>query len=202
MITMNEPSTNETAGFTDQTLVRRIRNGEVDAATGLYLRYARRLQRLATYQTSPKLAARVSSEEIVQSVFRTFFRRAASGQYEVAESDDLWKLFLVITLNKIRKASEYHHAQKRSIDKTVSLPDGFFSSDLGADKNQEIACSILEMTIEEILAGLPARHQEIIRLRIEGYSLPEIAEKTGRAQRTSERVLKAFRESLLGMIGD
>ncbi len=199
---MNESPEKDIREFTDQTLMRRIKTGQMDAATSLYLRYAKRLQKLAGYQTSKQLAAQVSSEEIVQSVFRTFFRRAANGQYMVAESDDLWKLFLVITLNKIRKASEYHHAQKRDISKTTSLPEEFFDSQSGSDGSPEVACSILKMTIEEILGGLPEKHQEIIRLRIDGLSLPEIAEKTGRAMRTAERVLKSFRTTLLEMIED
>ena len=56
------------------------------------------------------------------------------------------------------------------------------------------------MTVEELLGELPDGHAEMIRLRIEGHTLPEIAEKTGRAQRTTERVLQGFRESLMKII--
>src|SRR5438552_7748541 len=86
---------------TDASLLRRFRSGEDDAATELYRRYAARLLDLAAAKASPDLKRRVDPEDIVQSVFRTFFRRAALGEYEVPDGDELWKLFLVIGLNKI-----------------------------------------------------------------------------------------------------
>ncbi len=51
---------------------------------------------------APDLAGRVDADDIVQSVFRTFFRRVAKGDYEVPDGEELWKLFLVIALNKVR----------------------------------------------------------------------------------------------------
>ena len=71
----------------DGSLLRRLRKGEQDAATRLYLRYARRLHGLATAQTGQDLKSRVDPEDIVQSVFRTFFRRAQEGHYEVPDGE-------------------------------------------------------------------------------------------------------------------
>ena len=79
----------------DGSLLRRLRKGEQDAATRLYLRYAKRLHGLATAQTGQDLKSRVDAEDIVQSVFRTFFRRAQEGHYEVPDGEEIWKLFLV-----------------------------------------------------------------------------------------------------------
>lgn len=186
--------------LTDQTLMRRFRGGEEDAAAALYVRYAKRLQQLATKQTSTELAFRVSSDEIVQSVFRTFFRRVSKGQYDAIEGDALWRLFLVIALNKIRSNAEFHHAQKRDVRKTKSANfDGIVRNTESAG-DDEVAYAVLQMTVEELLADLPEGHASMIRLRIEGHSLPEIAKLTGRAQRTAERVLQAFREKLMAIV--
>ncbi len=186
--------------FTDKSLVRRLGGGEEDAATALYVRYAKRLQRLASYQTSDELAFQVSSDDIVQTVFRTFFRRASQGQYAVAEGDDLWKLLLVIALNKIRKLSDFHYAQKRDVRRTNSFEPKFFETQSQDPGDGDVAHSVLRLTVDEILTGLPASHQQIIRLRIEGNSLPEIAAKTGSAKRTAERVLQTFRRSLIELV--
>lgn len=185
---------------TIRTLIRRCAEGEKEAATELYLRYFEKLRRLAQHQTSRKLTARVNSEEIVQSVFRTFFRRVSGGQYRIAESDELWKLLLVMTLNKIRRAAQFHHAQKRDVGKTRSID--WSQSDLKAlESGSDVeAHSVLKLTIDEELATLPEKHRDMIRLRIDGYSLPEIAGLTGRAQRTVERVLQSFREKLLAQL--
>ena len=46
------------------------------------------------------------------------------------------------------------------------------------------------------LAGLPESNREMIRLRIEGYEIAEIAVRTGRSRRTVERVLQDFRNRI------
>ena len=200
IMTNSETNPDGESDFTDKTLVQRLEGGEEDAATALYVRYAKRLQRLAAYQTSDELSFQVSSEEIVQTVFRTFFRRASQGQYAVADGDDLWKLLLVIALNKIRKLSDFHHAQKRDMKRTNTFESKFFDTQVQPHGDQEVAHSVLKLTVNEILADLPESHQQIIQLRIEGHSLPEIADETGSAKRTAERVLQEFRRRLIELV--
>jgi RNA polymerase sigma-70 factor (ECF subfamily) len=190
-----ESSPHSTLGRTDHSLLRRIRGGEQDAATALYLRYADRLQALAKAQTATALAARIDPEDVVQSVFRTFFRRATEGHYDVPEGDELWKLLLVISLNKIRTLASYHRAAKRDVGATVAL-DAVSSPAAGHNGVRENALQILEMIIEESLSQLPAIQQEMIRLRIEGHEVAEIAVTTQRSKRTVERVLQQFRTRL------
>src|SRR3954447_25024565 len=97
----------------DRSLLRRLQHGQADASTELYLRYAERLLALAAAQSSPELARRVDPEDIVQSVFRTFSRRASLGHYTVPDGEEIWKLLLVIALNKVRAVGAFHRAAKR-----------------------------------------------------------------------------------------
>ena len=139
--------------------------------------------------------ARLDPEDIVQSVFRTFFRRAATGHYVVPKGDELWKLFLVIALCKIRDASAYHRAAKRDVRRTRPA-DGEAPPANFASGRDEIALTTLQLVIGEILARLPPGNRRIIELRIEGYEVAEIAVKTGRAKRSVERILQEFRDRL------
>lgn len=181
--------------LTDKSLMRRIKDGNEDAATALYTRYAKRLMKLADRQVYNDIANQVDREGIVQSVFRTFFRRASIGQYDVADGDGLWKLLLVIALNKIRSAGTYHRAARRDASKTRSLPEGD-QSPIGHSFGEEQALMHLRMTIDELLGGIPEDHQKIILMRIDGYEVNEIANQSGRAKRTVERVLQRFRQKL------
>jgi DNA-directed RNA polymerase specialized sigma24 family protein len=52
------------------------------------------------------------------------------------------------------------------------------------------------MVIDELLAGLPESQQAMIRLRIEGHAVDEIADSTHRSKRTVERALMQFRAQL------
>jgi RNA polymerase sigma-70 factor (ECF subfamily) len=198
---LEQPS-GTTPTFSDQSLLRRFRQGQEDAATQLYLRYAERLRALAVAQASPDLAARVDPEDIVQSVFRTFFRRAAQGQYDVPEGEELWKLLLVIGLNKIRAVGAHHRAAKRDVRQTAG-GDAYEMAVLRqADSSDETALTILRLVLEDVLRQLPPSQQQIIGLRIEGHEVAEIARRVGRAKRSVERVLQDFRETLKGLVQD
>lgn len=187
--------------LSDRTLLRRFQGGEDDAATAIYLRYAKRLQRLAESQTGDELAVRLDPEDVVQSVFRTFFRRAAEGHYEIPDGEELWKLFLVIALNKIRTLGQYHRAAKRDVKQTkdFSKVEPFVASNASPD---EQAYNVLRMTIEDVLGELSEGQREMVVLRIEGNDINAIAERTGRAKRSVERVLQKFREALAEKLND
>jgi RNA polymerase sigma-70 factor (ECF subfamily) len=182
----------------DASLLRRFRGGDEDAATQLYLRYAGRLRSMAAAKAGSALASRFDPEDIVQSVFRTFFRRAAAGEYEVPNGDELWKLFLVIGLNKVRAVAAHHKAAKRDVRQT----SGGNAVDAAAPTSVEDDLRVLQLTVDEMLAPLPASHREIITLRIAGHEVSDIAARTGRAKRSVERILQEFRTSLRSVLHD
>ena len=102
-------------------LVQRWQAGDQTAAEELYRRYAQRLCGLAAGQIGQRLGRRVEADDIVQSVFRTFFRRSAKGEYPIDHSGTLWNLLVRITLNKVRRQRERHGAAKRDVGAEVHL---------------------------------------------------------------------------------
>ena len=175
--------------------MRRFESGEEDAATALYLRYAKRLSLLARSQAGSELAIRLDPEDVVQSVFRTFFRRAAEGHYEIPDGEELWKLFLVIALNKIRAVGQRHRAAKRDVSRTTDLGkvEGFVADSSSGD---ESAYTILQMTVDELLDELSEAESTIVTMRIDGHDIRQISETAKRSKRTVERVLQNFRQRL------
>ena len=188
------PSTEASAVVpaTDQQLLEEYRQGENDAAAAIYDRYGERLFALARRKTGIDLFQRLDPEDVVQSVFRTFFRRAADGSYELPDSDALWKLLVVITLNKIRSLADFHRAAKRDVRKTADIE---IIPDLAA-KQQIDAEDLLNWTVRELTESLPSEQQRIIQLRIQGFTVDEIATNCKRSKRTTERVLQNFRARL------
>ena len=183
----------------DRSLLKRFRRGEMDAPTQLYLRYAVRLQALAARQTSPELGRRLDPEDIVQTVFRTFFRRVALGSYDVPDGEEIWKLLLVIALNKIRDAAEYHRAAKRDVRRTNSGEANELAIREAAGKD-EAALVVLRMVVDGVLKDLPESHRRMIEMRLEGHEVAEIARDLGRSKRSIERVLQNFREQMSELI--
>ncbi|WP_146522392.1 RNA polymerase sigma factor [Stieleria varia] len=173
----------------DATLLIRFQAGDEDAATAIYSRYAKQLLSLANRNSGEALASRVDPEDIVQSIFRTFFRRASQGHYQIPDGDELWKLFLIIALNKVRSVAEFHRAAKRNAGQTQTLGN-FDAGDVG-DTSE-----ILRITIEEVLLSLPEDHQAVVRDRIDGFEVKEIAERNATSRRSVERILQGFRNRL------
>jgi RNA polymerase sigma-70 factor (ECF subfamily) len=194
----NLPSPGEPS---DRSLLRRIQQGHSDASTALYLRYAQRLMAVAAAKSSPDLARRVDPEDIVQSVFRTFFRRVTLGQYAVPEGEELWKLLLVIALNKVRATGAFHRAAKRDVKRT-SGGEVYEQAVESQPGNDETALSLLRMVIEDLLRDLPEAHRRIIELRIEGHDVNEIATAVQRSKRSVERELQDFRKRLQSLINE
>ena len=175
--------------FSDASLLVRFQAGEDDAATALYTRYAARLMELANRTTGDDLSTRVDAEDIVQSVFRTFFRRVSDGHYLIPEGEELWKLLLVIALNKVRMIAEHHRAAKRDVAQTRSM--GEHEIEKATD-----ATEILRLTIGDVLVTLPEPHQQVVHARIDGYEIGEIAQRTSLSRRSVERILQSFRKRL------
>lgn len=183
----------------DESLVRFLRRSDVgpseDAATSLYLRYCNRLLGMTRARAGADLTSRVDAEEIVQSVFRTFFRRVSEGYYHAPSGEDLWKLLMVIALNKIRRAGEYHRAAKRDVRRTVGGVDTEVIQTAPAPNN-ESAYYHLDLVVQDALQHFKPRDRQMIELRLQGFEVAEIADRCGRSKRTVERVLQHSRDKL------
>jgi RNA polymerase sigma-70 factor (ECF subfamily) len=179
----------------DQSLLERFRHGNQDAATQLYRRYAQRLRELARAQSSADLAGVLEPDDIVQSVFGSFFRGARAGVYQLPDGEELWKLFLVIALNKIRARARYHKAARRDLTRTVAGASYDFTLETVASTD-EAAESLLQLTMNDALDRLSPQHRQAIRLRIEGHEVAEIADAIGRSLRSTERLLQEARQHL------
>jgi RNA polymerase sigma-70 factor (ECF subfamily) len=183
--------------LSDRVLLERFRRGQQDAATQIYLRYAERLRALARSKCGRDLARLVDADDIVQVVFGSFFRRASQGQYDVPDGEELWNLFLVLALNRIRSVGAFHRAAKRD----VRLTRGAEGTALGDRlQDDDTPTRFLRLAIQDALRRLPGPHQEMIELRIQGHEVAEIAAKTGRSRRSVERVLQEARRLLADLL--
>jgi RNA polymerase sigma-70 factor (ECF subfamily) len=188
--------------LSDRRLLERFQKGDREAAGLLYARYADRLRALTRRKSSTALACRLDPDDIVQSVFRNFFHAAREGGYDVPPGEDLWKLLLVIALNKIRARGTFHRAAKRDVRRTRRI-DGLDPYTLAKENpHGQSALTFLRLAAEEALAQLPPLQRRIVELRVEGYQVPEIAQITGRSLRTVERTLQHCRQQLSTFLHD
>jgi RNA polymerase sigma-70 factor (ECF subfamily) len=188
-IASNQSAHKNSAAPSDDSLLRRCSDGSEEAAALLYQRYAQRLRALVRARTSAQLVSRLDADDIVQSVFRSFFRVANTGLYEVPDGKDLWRLLGTIALNKVRTQGAFHRAAKRDVRLTATL--GFKDPSRGAQtRKDEAGDTFFQLAIEEALDKLPPQQRAVVELRLQGYEVAEIAGQVGRGKRTVERHLQ------------
>lgn len=179
-------------------LLARWRQGDEDAAVALFRRYAGRLVALARSRVNPKLAHRIDPEDVVQSVYRTFFADAREGRFALERGGDLWCLLVQMTLHKVHHQVARLTAQKRAAgrEQTFGSEDSLAGLGAAAGAPSPLEAVILADELEHVLAGLEPLHRRIFELRLQGYNLDEIAAATERSQRTVCRVLDRIKEHL------
>src|SRR5712671_3363960 len=105
-----------TSAWTSLVLLEQFRGGDDIAAEALFNRYFQRLTLLARSRLSPRLARRTDPEDVVLSVYRSFFIDARAGRFTLTRGGDLWRLLASITKHKLLRQNRYHGAERRSVD--------------------------------------------------------------------------------------
>jgi RNA polymerase sigma-70 factor (ECF subfamily) len=186
-------------------MMARLRAGQNDAATQVFNRFAGRLLALARKQLDPLVLQKVDPEDVVQSVFRSFFAHNASGRFGEFQSwDNLWGMLVVLTQWKCGRRMDYFHAACRDVGREVpaELPARDQSSgDVGVrdDEPTPSEAAMLTDTVERLMRCLDARQREVLTLSLQGYAPAEISERLGCTERTVYRVLERVKQWLEAM---
>ena len=169
--------------------------GDEDAARKLFDRYAEQLVLLARKRISQRLASRIDAEDIVQSVFRTFFHRAKQGQFHLEDPEDVVKLLARITVHKTFRQIAFHKRAKR--DATAEAPHGDDAQDLllklvTGEPSPEEAAEFVD-NLEHFFNQLKSEERRILEMRMEGYTNVEIANHLKITDRKIRRIMERVR---------
>jgi RNA polymerase sigma-70 factor (ECF subfamily) len=180
-----------------KNLVARWRDGDQQAAAELYRRYASRLIALARGQLPGKLAGRIDPEDVVQSVYRTFFADAQEDRFSLQRGGDLWQLLVAITIHKVYDHLKWHRRAKRTVEREIRLGDDNRVQDhLVTHEPSPVEALALLDQVQQVMRGLDPLTRRILELRLQGHNLEEIAVATSRSQRSVIRALNAVKASL------
>ena len=177
--------------------MRRWGSGDPQAAELLFARFGERLTHVAEQHLSRKLAAREGGEDVVQSVFRTFFRRSAEGQFQIDTSAQLWRLLVKITVQKVRTRGRYHAAKKRSAAAEVRTEDDSWVAEaLDREPDPAAAAELVDL-MEAMLQGVPPLYCRVLDLRLQGMVPADVARELNVSRSTVYRALELFKQRLL-----
>lgn len=179
-------------------LMARLKAGDEEAARRVFQRFANRLVALAHAQLDTLIRQKVGPDDVVQSVFRSFFGRQAAGQFELTGWDGLWGLLVVITLRKCAGKVRHFYGPAHDARREAAAP-----ADSSAPAREPLdrqptpeEAAVLAETLGQLMSNLDERNRQVLELRLQGYTVPEISAKVERTEYAIEGILKRIRKRL------
>jgi RNA polymerase sigma-70 factor (ECF subfamily) len=174
-----------------------------EAARMVVDQYHQRLEALIRSRLDLRLRNRVDAEDVLQSAYRSFFRRAEAGEFQFEDWNGLWALLAQIAVRKSYRQSVHHRAQRRDVRRDVSTEPSSNSSSTGTmtwEMEGRQATPEEQASLNEILDLLMTalkddRQRQAVVLRLQGFSIVEISEmpEIGLSQRTLFRLMDKVR---------
>jgi RNA polymerase sigma-70 factor (ECF subfamily) len=158
-------------------LIHRVRRGDSEAARVLVEQYASVVRRVVRFGlTDARLRAVFDSMDVCQSVLGSFFVRAAHGEYELNEPEQLTRLLVGIARNKLATRVRRQGADKRDYRRV----DGAGSPDaLVGNEPSPSRCVEAKELLAAVRARLTPEERRLADLRQQGLEWAEIAEQLG-----------------------
>ena len=166
----------EDTAFRD--LIRRVRVGDEAAATQLVREYEPVIRRVVRIQLRDRRMRRVlDSMDICQSVLRSFFVRAALGQYELSTPQELLRLLSRIARHKLADQVKQHQRECRDVRRVESGgPDERGVAAVASSPSEQVANQEL---LEEFRKRLSDDERHLAEQRALGHGWAEIAAAAG-----------------------
>jgi len=183
--------------------VRRIRAGDEQAAIELVHRYEAAIRMEVRLRLSdPRLYRLIDSMDICQSVMASFFVRVAAGQYNLDTPDQLMRLLIAITRNKVANQARRQRTLRRDNRRVVAIEGE--NQDLADNEPSPSRIFAGREMLQELRLRLTEEERLLADLRGQGYQWSDIAEQLGgtpkgRSKQLSRAVTRVARE--LGIDG-
>jgi DNA-directed RNA polymerase specialized sigma24 family protein len=157
----------------------------------LWDRYFAQLAALARTRLTGAPQRDADEEDVVLSVFDSFFRAARAGRFpELHDRTGLWPLLVKITARKAVNQVKRQLAKKRSSAAEEAVPD--IAQLVGDEPTPQFAAEVAEQ-VDRLLALLDDELRSVALLKLEGFTNAEISAKFGVVERSIERKLARIR---------
>jgi RNA polymerase sigma factor (sigma-70 family) len=145
-------------------------------------------------------SARLDAEDVVQSVYWSFFADARAGRFELHRGGDLWRVLVAIVLHKLDHQLRRNRAGKRAIhrERGFGNEDSLFGiqPQVLAQYPSPLEAAALADEVEQLLRRLKPLQRRVLELRLQGYTIEEIAADTQRSERRVYCILEEIKEGL------
>ena len=180
--------------------IEQVKQGNSFAANQVWHHYFDRLVKDVRRRLLGHNRAISDEEDIVLSVFDSFYAAAEKGRFpDLADRDDLWKLLLGMAARKVVSKRRHDQRQRRGGDaKHLAIGATSDGEDeihvIGNEPSPEMVLMMQE-SVENFFSHLGVGQlRDLAVAKLEGYSNAELAERFHCSVRTIERRLHLIRE--------
>lgn len=169
-----------------ETLLEKLNQGDDTAIAAAFEACGPFLRLVARRRMSRRLQAKFDSVDIVQSVWADLVQGFRARRWQFEDVHGLRAFLVQATRNRFLNRARHHRAALSHERLVSELPRGEVA-DAAGTRASEVAQA--EDVWDQLLAGSPPSHREILRLRRDGRSLAEIAAHTGLHPGSVRRIL-------------
>jgi ECF sigma factor len=180
--------------------IRRIRGGDGQAAAELLQEYepAIRLEVRLRLRDS-RLRRLFDSMDICQSVLGSFFVRAAAGQYDLDQPEQLLKLLVAMVRNKVAYHARRHKTKSRDYRRNQGIdPEQWQVAAADPSPSQVVAGREL---LQEFRQRLTEDERRLADLRSQGQGWADIAAELGGTAQARRMQLARAVERVVAELG-
>ncbi len=175
-----------------------VKYGDSAAANRIWRHYFDRLVRSVRQRLKGQNRAVSDEEDIVLSVFDSFYAAAVAGRFpDLADRDDLWRLLLRMSARKVIDKRRHDRRLRRGGDVEIQRLRGDDETVIEAIGNEPSPEMVLMMqeSVEAFFSHLGVGQLQALAVaKLEGYSNAELAQRFECSERTIERRLHLIRE--------
>ena len=184
-----------------RSLLDRVRRGDQAAAFELVRTYEPFVRAAVRSRLRDQAMKRqFDSMDICQSVMKSFFPRAALGQFDVAEPKQLVGLLVKMAKNKLSHQLRRHGQQCRDVHAVVSADATGFGDLVGSAATPDRIASAREQ-LQRLRERLGPEERQIADLRGEGCEWAEIAARLGGAADARRKQFQRALSAALAALG-
>jgi RNA polymerase sigma factor (sigma-70 family) len=166
--------------------IGRLNGGDVAAMEQVFRAYEPYLRIAIRRKLSRRLRSKVDSEDIVQSAFADILGGFRRGGWHF---DDRVQLFAFLRKVAWRRLADRYEKHRAVLEREQPLPDGSARGLPQSSLPRPSQVAQGREFEERALQSCPPAHREIVRLRMEGLRIGEIAGRTGLHEGSVRRIL-------------
>jgi RNA polymerase sigma-70 factor (ECF subfamily) len=159
--------------------IQRIRAGDDQAARELVERFEPVIRREVRLRLrDQRLASGFDWTDVCQSVLASFFVRAAAGQYDLEQPDQLLRLLVIMTRNKVTQQARRSSAARRDYRRLEARDPAYLAGRSTAAPSPSRLVAGRDL-LEQFRRRLTEEERRLADLRAEGCEWAEIAARLG-----------------------